>query len=146
MMTDDPKYRYDEMDGFEPVELNTSTHAPSNEIWLSMIKSHIGITKEAQKTLFQRKYVRMLYNKEKNLLLAVSVPDAGKDTLKVCSSAHTNGVNSLELRKLLEQELRYDLSIVRIKIPGKKSSARPNAIIFDLNKAIASKPVKREKK
>lgn len=145
-MTDDPKYRYDEMDGFEPLNLNTETKASSNEIWISVIRSHIEITKEAQKTLFQRKYVRILYNKEKKLLLAVSVPDAGKDTLKVCSSATTNGINSMELRKLLEQELRYDLSVVRIKIPGKKSSARPNAIIFDLNKAIASKPIKREKK
>ena len=146
MMTDDPKYRYDEMDGFEPVELNHKFRASSQELWMSMYNAHVSFTKEARRILFTRKYIRFLYNQEKKLLMVVSVPDLGKDTMMIVKSADSNGMSCKPLRDLLEKELKYDLSVVRIKIPGKKSSARPNAIIFDLNKAIASKPVKREKK
>lgn len=146
MMTDDPKYRFDEMDGFESVEVNTKVRVSYREIWMTVIRTHIVFTKEAQKTLFQRKFIRILYNKEKKQLMALSSPDAGKDTISVCPSAAKNGFSNFCLKELIEKELRYDLSMVKVSIPGRKSRSNPNGIIFDLTKAITSKPRRKEQK
>ncbi|MBQ9402139.1 MAG: hypothetical protein IJU38_07180 [Clostridia bacterium] len=146
MKTTDENYRYDELAGFSPVELKSKARASCREIWLSMYKSQLSFSQEAQKTLFARKHIRFLFNPEQRKLLALSSPYAGSDALFLVKSAAANGLSCVGLRDLLERELRYDLSVVRIRIPGEVCRSKPNGIIFDLSRAVTQKPQRKDAK
>lgn len=146
MMTTDDNYRYDEMEGFEPVDLKQRSRASSRDIWMTMFGSGLSFSLETRKTLFARKYIRVLYNSEKKKLMVMSSPSDGKDSIFLVRSAAINGLHNASLRALLERELRYDLSVVRVRIPGEPCRSKQNAFIFDLNRAITTKPPQKKEK
>lgn len=146
MKTTDDNYHYDEMDGFMPVDLKHKSRASSRDIWMSVFGTGLSFSQETRKTLFVRKYIRFLYNSEQRKLLVMSSPNDSRDSIFLVKSAPINGLHNASLRELLERELKYDLSVVRVRIPGEQSRSKPNAFIFDLNKAITSKPPHRKEK
>ena len=146
MKTTDENYHYDELAGFSPVEMKSKARASCREIWLSMYKNHLSFSCEAQKTLFARKYLRFLFSPDQKKLLVLSSPDSGSGAVFLIKSAAANGLSCVGLRDLLERELRYDLSVVRIRIPGEVCRSKPNGIIFDLSRAVTSKPQRKDAK
>lgn len=137
----DEKYSYDEFEGFTPLDLSMRVCA-RGRIELSVFEGKIGFNREARDVLFARKFIRFAYNAEKRQLLAVSVPDEGKDTIRITSTAKAY-ISCAEICRLLEQECRYDLSMVRLRIPGTMSRTKKNAVIFGLAQATTAKPTRK---
>lgn len=137
----DSNYSYDEFEGFTPLDLSMRVSA-RGRIELSAFDGHVGISREGRDVLFVRKYLRFAYNAEKKQLLIASVPDEGKDTIRVPKMARYN-ISCAEICRLLEQECRYDLSMVRLRIPGTVSRTKKNAVIFDLAQATTAKPTRK---
>ena len=137
----DENYSFDEFEGFAPMDFSTRI-CLRGRIELSVFEGKIGFNREARDVLFARKFIRFAYNAEKRQLLAVSVPNEGKDTIRITSTAKAY-ISCAEICRLLEQECRYDLSMVRMRIPGTQSRTKKNAVIFDLTQATTAKPTRK---
>ena len=137
----DENYSYDEFEGFTPLDLSMRVCARAR-IELSVFEGKIGFNREARDVLFGRKFIRFAFNSEKRQLLIASVPDEGKDTIRVPKMARSN-ISCAEICKLLEKECRYDLSVVRIRIPGTMSRTKKNTVIFDLTQVKSVKPTRK---
>ena len=137
----DENYSYDEFEGFTPLDLSMRVCARAR-IELSVFEGKIGFNREARDVLFGRKFIRFAFNSEKRQLLIASVPDEGKDTIRVPKMARYN-ISCAEICELLEKECRYDLSVVRIRIPGTVSRTKKNAVIFDLTQVKSVKPTRK---
>ncbi len=130
MKTVDKSYSYDELEGFEAVDL-AKRRLPSTDIWMSASDSKVRFSSAARSVLFSRPFIRILYNKGTRQLLMISSPDEDRSTIRSSKSAY-NGITANGLRTLLERELKYDLSVVTVRIKGAAARTRANAIIFDL--------------
>lgn len=137
----DENYSFDEFEGFTPLDLSMRVSA-RGRIELSAFDGHVGISREGRDVLFVRKYLRFAYNAEKKQLLIASVPDEGKDTIRVPKMARYN-ISCAEICRFLEKECRYDLNTVRIRIPGTVSRTKKNTVIFDLTQVKSVKPTRR---
>ena len=131
----DESYSYDELDGFEQV--NVRCKQMFRGCWLSMRDQTLSLSGDAKRAL-GKEYLRIAINREKRLLL---IEGAGPEFADAVFYPERNkaGVSCSGLAKLLERECRYDLSVVRIRIPGNPAKSRKNAVVFDLNKAQTEK-------
>lgn len=137
----DENYSYDEFEGFTPLDLSMRVSA-RGRIELSVFEGKIGFNREARDVLFARKFIRFAYNAEKKQLLIASVPDEGKDTIRIPKTARYI-ISCAEICRFLEKECRFDLNTVRIRIPGTVSRTKKNTVIFDLTQVKSVKPTRR---
>ena len=79
MKTVDAKYSYDELEGFEPVDLKRQ--ALQGEIWLSMWDRNLSFSKEARKIIFGKKYILIAFNREAKKLLVTASSNGGPNAV-----------------------------------------------------------------
>ena len=129
----DGNYKYDVMEGFEP--LNMSRRMTSSDIGFSMGGNHLLFSSAAREILYQRKYVQIFVNRSTKDLMMVSAAEPSKNAIKLPESGKKTGICCSHLRKLIEEICRYDLDMVKMQIPGRAVKSKPNAVIFELTKA-----------
>ena len=136
MKTVDANYSYDELEGFETLDLKRP--APRESVWLSMQGKNLSFSKQVRELLFVKKHIRISYNREqRKLLIASAQGDNPNDILLPKTAASC--VSCSALQKLLEEECRYGLTNFRMHVPGEAARSRKNAFIFDLGKAAVRK-------
>ena len=133
----DENYSYDELEGFAPLELNQK--ARKDEIWLSAHKNRLGLSSAARKILLAKSHLLIAYNSERKLLLLAACSQQDKGVIPLPATAFHN-LHCAALTYLLEQECKYDLSLVQIHVFGEVCRSRKGAIIFDLNTVVSKKP------
>ncbi len=128
----------EEMSGFEPIPIQ-ERRSPLG-IWMVVQERTMFFSKSARGIIFGKgEYFRAAYDAGTRRLLL----EAASGTEKYAVRASDTAISCAMLKKLLEKECRYDLSVVRIRIPGIPAKSRKNAVIFDLTK-IQTEKIKKQ--
>lgn len=137
MRTDIDNYTYDELAGFQVLDLGRKES--KDEIWLSAGNDNILFSKISREILFTADFVQFLYNPETKQLLVAAAAAPGKNTIRITEAMRSTGVTSKVLFELLEKETKRDLYTVRIRLYGTKAKTKRSAIIYDLSSMVAMK-------
>ena len=125
----DQNYRYDELDGFEPVAIQQ--RASFRGIWMRVNAHSLLLSSEARKILGEQGFIKAAYNANTLKLLQKAASKEDRYAIRMKKSA----ISCRMLQELLERECRHDLTITAIRITGTASKSRKNAVIFDLKSA-----------
>lgn len=142
MRTDIDAYAYDELAGFQVIDLERKES--KDEIWLSAGNDNILFSKASREILMTADFVQFLYNSETRQLLVAAATAPGKNTIRITEAMKSTGVTSKVLFDLLEQETKRDLHTVRIRLYGKKAKTKRSAIIYDLASMVVVKIAKQK--
>ena len=142
MRTDIDSYAYDELAGFQVLDLGRKES--KDEIWLSAGNDNILFSKASREILMTADFVQFLYNSETRQLLVAAATAPGKNTIRITEAMKSTGVTSKVLFDLLEQETKRDLHTVRIRLYGKKAKTKRSAIIYDLASMVVVKIAKQK--
>lgn len=126
---------YEVMDGFEP--LDVSNRLVPTEISMTVTNNLILFSPKAREILWQRKYVQVFVNRKSKELMFHSSPDLDQNSIMVTKTGKTGCFSNKHIRVLVEELCRFYVSVVKVMIPGKVIPAKPNAIVFDLSKAVS---------
>ena len=142
MRTDIDDYAYDELAGFQVIDLERKES--KDEIWLSAGNDNILFSKASREILMTADFVQFLYNSETRQLLVAAATAPGKNTIRITEAMKSTGVTSKVLFDLLESETKRDLHTVRIRLYGKKAKTKRSAIIYDLASMVVVKIAKQK--
>lgn len=142
MRTDIDAYAYDELAGFQVIDLERKES--KDEIWLSAGNDNILFSKASREILMTADFVQFLYNSEIRQLLVAAATAPGKNTIRITEAMKSTGVTSKVLFDLLEKETKRDLHTVRIRLYGKKAKTKRSAIIYDLASMVVVKIAKQK--
>lgn len=142
MRTDIDDYAYDELAGFQVIDLERKES--KDEIWLSAGNDNILFSKASREILMTADFVQFLYNSETRQLLVAAATAPGKNTIRITEAMKSTGVTSKVLFDLLEKETKRDLHTVRIRLYGKKAKTKRSAIIYDLASMVVVKIAKQK--
>ena len=142
MRTDIDNYAYDELAGFQVLDLERKES--KDEIWLSAGNDNILFSKASREILMTADFVQFLYNSETRQLLVAAATAPGKNTIRITEAMKSTGVTSKVLFDLLESETKRDLHTVRIRLYGKKAKTKRSAIIYDLASMVVVKIAKQK--
>ena len=142
MKTVDENYSYNELEGFQAVDLKR-TRGDAKELWVLFGNKHISLSQAAREIICTTEYLQFFYNPETRQLLMAAAPAPGKNTTRINKTIRFTGFACIELVRLIEQETRRDLGTVRLRFSGKKVKSKRSAIIFDLAsmEVVKSKPM-----
>lgn len=142
MRTDIDDYAYDELAGFQVIDLERKES--KDEIWLSAGNDLILLSKASREAIFTTEFAQFLYNPETKQLLVAAATAPGKNTIAVTKTVRNTGITSKALFDLLEKETKRDLHTVRIRLYGKKAKTKRSAIIYDLASMVVVKIAKQK--
>lgn len=142
MRTDIDNYAYDELAGFQVLDLGRKES--KDEVWLTAGNENITLSKASREILMTADYLQFLYNPETRQLLIAAATAPGKNTIHCTKSMKDTGFTSKVVYDLLERETKRDLKTVRIRIYGTKAKTKRSAIIYDLASMVVVKIAKQK--
>ena len=134
MKTIDANYSYDELEGFQPLDIENTLRSRA-DVGLTISSKILRPTAAARTILFARDHIHFFFNRESRQLLLVSAPGAAKNAIPVVNPKGL-AFHCQFLRDLLSKECRIDLTNHLIYIPGsvaRSKKTRSSSISTGLN-------------
>ena len=135
----DENYSYDELDGFQAIDLkkNRGDHA---ELWALFGRKHINLSKAVRDHICTMDYLQVMWNPETKQLLMAAASGPGTNCIRVPNgSIRVSGFACKELADMIERETKRDLGTVRVRLYGTKCKSKRAAVIFDLASMVVVK-------
>lgn len=131
----DENYSYDELEGFEPVEMRGTISRPEL-IQLKLQQRTFILTDTAVKALGRPDYVRCMINRDRKLLLVEASDVQDKNAVKMVKNSSASKkkmkFESSRLARVIEELTNRAASAVNMNFDGSAARSRKNALIFDL--------------
>lgn len=131
----DENYSYDELEGFEPVEMRGTTARPEL-IQLRLQQRTFILTETAIKALGKPEYVRCMINRDRKLLLVEASDPRDNNAVKMVKTSSISKsklrFESSRLAGVIEELTNRAASAVNMNFDGAAARSRQNALIFDL--------------
>lgn len=138
MKTVDENYSFDELEGFEVVRSSSSASKMRSELVQLHIHDSTFILSDAAVDILQDPdYIRCMINPERKLLLVfpTTAQDLNGIQLRKRSpkAERKAQFDSRPVKRAVEKLTKRDSAVVNLIADGKKTSAKPKAVIFDMN-------------
>ena len=131
----DENYSYEELEGFEVVELRGTTARPEL-IQLRMQMRIFVLTETAIKALGHPDYLRCAVNRDRKLLLIEAAEAQDKNAVKVTKTSAMAKkklrFETARLARVIEEMTNRSAEAVNLTFEGSAARSRKNALLFDL--------------
>lgn len=135
----DENYSYDELDGFQVLDLKKQ-RGDQAELWALFGRKHISLSKAVRAYICTMDYLQFLWNPETKQLLMAAASGPGTNCIRIPNgSIRVTGFACKELADMIERETKRDLGTVRVRLYGTKCKSKRAAVIFDLASMVVVK-------
>lgn len=132
MKTVDGSYRYDELEGFEPLDVAGGKQLKTIPL-LTVKTGCLFLNMCAMNIIAGKQFMHVFFNTARKRIMLQASNDYAVNALQVPHYIKNGvGIGCTKICKEVEKVCKYDTSVVAVRLVGEPAKTKRDALIFDM--------------